>query len=152
MVGDAPAADIGSFEDAVGAFDRICAQAKEALNKAAGALRAVHQIVLPQSAPPATIQGLADALGPGASALADFARTQLVGGSESTFLLLLGHGVAGDFEKAIMGFTKKPDGKSAVTSAMKAQAGTLSKRMVEMMEAHAAARAERSRVRSESTS
>ena len=93
---------------------------------------------------------------PGTSTLAKFARAQMVGGSETAFLLLLGHGVTGDFESAVAGFSKKPDGKSAVTSAIKERAGALSKKMVAMMEERAAIVAKHAtrtaRSRSESTS
>ena len=68
--------DEGSFEDVAGAFDKICAQAREALNKSAGALTAVHRLVFPKGTPPAIVEGLAEAFRPGTSTLANYARAQ----------------------------------------------------------------------------
>ena len=155
-IGVAPAADEGSFKDAASAFDKICARARDALRRSSSALTSIYQTVLPKNTPPATVEALADVFAPGTSTRANYARAQMVGGSETTFILLMGHGIAGDFEKAVAGFPKNSEGKSAVTNTMKKEAGTLSRKMVTMLEQRAATMSERaartSRARSESAS
>ena len=148
-VGAVPASDKGSFEDTASALDKVCAAAKHVLEKSAGALRHVHEAVFPKAVPPATIEGLADALAPGSSSVSTYARAQVVGGSDMAFLLLLGHGFSGDFERAVSSFPKKV----AITDAVRERAGALSKNMMTMLEERAAALAKRaSRSRSESAS
>ena len=155
-VGAAPAADEGSLEEAASAFDRICARTRDALRRSTSALSSIYQTVLPKNKPPATVEALADVFAPGTSTMANYARAQMVGGSETTFILLMGHGIAGDFEKAVAGFPKNSEGKSAVTNSMKKEAGTLSRKMVTMLEQRIATMSERaartSRARSESAS
>ena len=156
VVGVSPAADEGSLEDAASAFDRICTRAQDALRRSTSALSSVYQTVLPKNKPPATVEALADVFAPGTSTMANYARAQMVGGSETTFVLLRGHRVTGDFDKAVVGFPKNAEGKLVVTNAMKKEAGTLSRKMVTMLEQCAATVSERaartSRARSESAS
>ncbi|KAM0894988.1 hypothetical protein ACQ4PT_024141 [Festuca glaucescens] len=100
------------LERAVSLFYSLCAGAKDALSKTTGALAAVHKSVFPQLAPPASADGLAAAFGPESSTMASFGRAQTVRGSEITFQLLLGHGVATDLKKVVADFPRKPGGKS----------------------------------------
>ena len=102
--------------------------------------------------PPASADGLAVALGPESSTMANFTRAQTVRGSELTFQLLLGHGVADDFKKVVADFPHKPDGKTASLGPVKEEAARLAEDMVSMVERRAAEIATRSRrARSEST-
>ena len=155
-VGAEPAMDEGSFEDAASAFDKICARTREAFRRSKSALTSIYQTVLPANSPPKSVEDLADMFAPGTTTLANFARAQMVGGSETTLILLRGNDVAGDFATALAGFPKSSGGKPAITDAMKMEAGTLSKKMVTMFEQRAAAVSERAgraaRARSESVS
>ena len=81
---------------------------KHSLGKSAGALSALHKSVFPKGTPPTTVEALAEVFSPGSSTLADYTHTQTVCGLESAFLLMLGHGIAGDFEKVIADFPRKP--------------------------------------------
>ena len=87
-VGAEPAMDEGSFEDAASAFDKICARTREAFCWSKSALTSTYQTVLPANSPPKTVEDLADMFAPGTTTLANFARAQMVGGSETTLILL----------------------------------------------------------------
>lgn len=140
------------LERAVSTFDAMCAYAKDALSKSTIALAAVHRNVFPQRPPPADADGLAAVLGPESSTMANFTRAQTVRGSELTFKLLLGHGVAGDFKKVVVDFPRKPDGRTTSLSSVKDEAAQLAEDMVSMVERRVAEVASRSaRARSEST-
>ena len=126
----------------------MCAYAKDAFTKSTGALAAVHKNVFPLRAPPASVDGLAAVLGPECSTMANFTRTQPVRGSELTFKLLLGHGVAGDFKKVVADVPRKPDGRTTSLGPVKEETARLAEDMVSMVErrsAEVAARAVRSR-------
>ena len=118
------------LERAVSIFDSMCAYAKDALTKSTGALAAVHKNVFPLRAPPASAEVLAAMLGPESSTMADFTRDQTVRGSELTFNLLLGHGVATDFKKVVAGFPQTPDGRTVKLSAVKDEVARLAEDMV----------------------
>jgi hypothetical protein len=133
----------------VGFLDRVCAHAAtvmqstaSALQTSTGALEVVHRGIFPSQVPPKTPDALAAPFAGEATTMADFTRVQTVRGSELTFQLLLGHQVAGDFEKVVSGFPKKPDGKIASLSGFKARAGELASKLVATIEKRAARVAE----------
>ena len=66
--------------------------------------------------------------------MADYTRAQTVRGSELTFQLLLGHQVVGDFEKVASDFPRRPDGKTASLSGVKARASQLAATLVATFE------------------
>jgi len=155
-IGIEPADEEGSFDDAAKVFDTICAHTRQALRQSKDALSSIHQTVLPKSQLPATTEALAGVFAPGSTTMANYARAQMVGGSETTLILLRGNGITGDFAKALAGFPKNSGGKPAITDAMQKEAAALSKKMVTMLEQRAAAVAQRAarnaRARSESVS
>ena len=147
---------------AVGFLDRVCAYASDALQKSTtalqkstGTLGTVHPSIFPSDPSSTAVDALDAPFEDDATTLADFTRTQTVRGSELTFQLLLGHQVAGDFEKVVSGFPRKPDGRMAYLSVVKAQATQLAVKFVATFEralakATEAAAARKSRSRSES--
>ena len=86
------------------------------MTKAAGALSTVHQGIYPNKPTPSILDVLAAPFNPESSIMADYSHAQTVRGSELTFQLLLGHQIAGDFDKVACEFRKKPDGKTASLS------------------------------------
>ena len=112
---------------AVAFLDRACAYASAALQKSTtaqqkstGALATVHRSIFPSVPPPTAVDALAAPFEDDAPTLSDFTRTQTVRGSELTFQSLLGHQVAGDFEKVVSGFPRRSDGRTASLSGVKA--------------------------------
>ena len=98
---------------AVGFFDRACAYAKAAMTKTTSVLSTLHQGIYPNKPAPSDLDVLVAPFNPGSSIMADYAHTQTVCSSELTFQLLLGHQIAGDFDKVTGEFPKKSDGKNA---------------------------------------
>ena len=74
--------------------------------------------------------------------MADYTRAQTVRGSELTFQLLLGHQVAGDFERVVSDFPRKPDGRTASLSGVKARASHLAAKLINTFEKKLAKAAE----------
>ena len=124
--------------------------------KSAGALATVNQGIFPNKPTSSDIDALAAPFNPGSTIMADYSHTQTVRGSELTFQLLLGHQVAGDFDKVASEFPKRPDGKTASLSGVKAEASRLAEKLVTMYEKRVAkaadAAARKSRSMSESVS
>jgi len=114
----------------------------------------VHRNIFPSKPPPDAVDELVAPFEGNATTLADFTRAQTVRGSELTFQLILGHGVAGDFEKVASDFPRKPDGKTLSLSGVKAQASQLAAKLVSTFEKRIAKIAElaarKSRSQSES--
>lgn len=160
VCGGAPPANASSdnytLDQAVGFVDRVCAYASAAMAKSSRALATVHQGIFPNKPAPSDIDTLASPFGTGSTIMADYTRAQTVRGSELTFQLLLGHQVAGDFDKVISQFPKKPDGKTRSLSAVKPEASRLAKEVVSLFEKRVAkageAAARKSRSMSESVS
>ena len=90
-----------SLDQVIGDLGASVAQAREVLAKSASTLGAVHREVLPHDEVPATADGFLNVLGPGTLTMASFARALTVRGSESTFNLILGHVIEGDFAAAM---------------------------------------------------
>ena len=123
-------------------MDRVCAYASAALQKSTGALATVHQSIFPSQPSPVAVDALTAPFEGNATTLADYTRAQTVRGSELTFQLLLGHQVVGDFEKVVSDFPRKPDGRTASLSGVKAQASQLAAKLVATFEKRIAKAAE----------
>ena len=131
----------------------VCTHAKDALAKSASTLGAVYKTVLPSGEVPTTADGFADVFGSETSTMANFARALSVRGSESTLKLLLGHGLEGDYEKALSDFPRRPDGKPVPLKGVSAPAARLAETFMTTMERRAKEVATRLlRGKSESTS
>ena len=128
--------------EAVGFIDRVCAYASTALQKSTGALAAVHKSIFPSQVPPIAVDALAAPFEGDATTMADYTRAQTVRGSELTFQLLLGHQVVGDFDKVVSDFPRRPDGKTASLSNVKARASQLAARLIETFQRRIAKAAE----------
>ena len=143
-----------NLPDAVGFVDRVCAYALAAVQKSTSALTTVHRGIFPSQPAPVAVDALASPFEGDATTIADYTRAQTVRGSELTFQLLLGHQVVGDFEKVVSDFPRRPDGKTASLSNVKARASQLAARLIETFEKRIAKAAElaarKSRSQSES--
>ena len=94
----------------------------------------VHRNIFPSQAPPVAVDALAAPFEGDATTMADYTRAQTVRGSELTFQLLLGHQVVGDFEKVVSDFPRRPDGRTASLSGLKARASQLATTLVATFE------------------
>ena len=142
-----------SLDTAMNELGESIAQAREALAKSTSTLEAVHREVLPQNPLPRDADGFLGVLGPGSSTMASFARALTVRGSESTFKMILAHGIPGDFASAMADFLRRANGKTVSLKPVTQQAAQLAETFMTTMErltAEAARRA--SRGASESTS
>ena len=99
------------LEGALVALEGAGGQAGNLLSKAKDALICLHSSVFPKAQAPSSLGELADLFGPDASTLADFHREHTLCGSQTTLLMLLGHGFEGDFDKAMSGRPHGSDGK-----------------------------------------
>ena len=79
--------------------------------KATGALTSLHGSLFPKGQPPASLGELAELFVPDGSAIDDFRREHTIRGSPTTLLMLLGHSFEGDFDMAMSGLPRGPDGK-----------------------------------------
>jgi len=142
-----------SLDRVVGDLGVVCTHAKDALAKSASTLGAVYKAVLPSGEVPTTADGFADVFGPGTSTMANFSRALSVRGSESTLKLLLGHGLEGDYERALSDFPRRPDGRLVPLKGVSAPAARLAEIFMTTMERRAKEVATRLlRGKSESTS
>ena len=92
-------------------------------------------------------------LGPGTSTMASFAQALMVHDLESTFKLILGHGIKGDLEAALSDFPRKPNGKFKSLKGVSGLAARLDDTFMATMERCMAESPNReSRARSESVS
>ena len=101
-----------SLDTAMNELGESIARAREALAKSTSTLEAVHREVLSQNPLPRDADGFLGVLGPGSSTMASFARALTVRGSESTFKLILAHGIPGDFAAAMSDLPRRPNGKA----------------------------------------
>ena len=142
-------------DQVVSKLETATVKAKGTLDSLTSTLGAVHSEVLPSDAVPATAEGFAEALGPGSSTMAEFARELTVRGSEYTLKLLLGHGVVAEYESAMSDFPKKPDGKPVSFKGINDTAVRLAEACISTMERRSneiAAQSQSRRARSESVS
>ena len=137
------ASDDLSLEQAMGGLNTVCDQAKDALTKSTSTLGAVYGVVFPTGVVPSTADGFAEVFGPGTSTMANFARANTVRGSESTLKLLMGHGIACDYEGALSEFPRKPDGKPVSLKGVSGAATRLAEVFMNTMERRAAETAAR---------
>ena len=90
-----------SLEQAMNDLGESVAQAREVLVKSTSTLEVGHKQVLPHDPLPGDADGFLGVLGPGSSTMASYARALTVRGSESTFKMILAHGIPGDFASAM---------------------------------------------------
>ena len=93
------------------ALEGVGGQTGSLLSKAKDALTCLHGSVFPKAQPPSSFDELEELFGPDAPTIADFRREHTVCGSQTTLLMLLGHDFEGDFDKAMSGRPRGPDGK-----------------------------------------
>ena len=74
---------------------------KAATNKASGALGALHEAIYPDAEAPRDFEGLAGSFDAEGGLLKDFARDNSVRGLQSALVVLLSHGVPGDFDSMV---------------------------------------------------
>ena len=101
-----------SLEQAMNDLGESVVQAREVLAKSTSTLEAVHKQVLPHDLLPGDADGFLRVLGPGSSMMASFAHALMVHGSESTFKMLLAHGIPGDFATAMADLPRRANGKT----------------------------------------
>ena len=100
------------LDQIIGDLGASAPQVRDVLAKSASTLEAVHKEVLPHDEVPATADDFLNVLSPGTSTMASFVRALTVRGSESTFKLILGHGIEGDFATAMSDLPRRPNGKA----------------------------------------
>ena len=116
-----------SLDTAMNELGESIAQAREALAKSTSTLEAVHREVLPQNPLPRDADGFLGVLGPGSSTMASFARALTVRGSESTFKMILAHGIPGDFASAVADLPRRSNGRTVSLKPVAEQAAQLAK-------------------------
>ena len=133
------------LEGAVAAVAGAGQQASGLLEKAIGALSSLHGRMFPQEQAPASLGELAELFGPDGSASDNFRREHTVRGSQTTLLMLLGHGFEGDFDKAMSGLPCGPDGKPMALSGFPERSRELAQKLTGTLEKQAAKRAEKAK-------
>ena len=103
------------------------------MKKSSTALTNIYQGVFPGQAAPKEADALVAPFA-AADVMTNYTRTQTVRGSELTFRLLLGHGIAGDFEAAASDFPRRPDGKSKSLTSFKDKAAQLAGKLIDTFE------------------
>ena len=126
---------------AVAAVEDAGQQAGDLLLKATATLTSLHSRLLPEGQPPASLGELTKVLGPDSSVVDDFRCEHTVCGLQTTLLMLLGHGFEGDFDKAMSGLPRGPDGKPVALGDFANRSHELAKKLTETLEAQVAKRA-----------
>ena len=80
------------------AMEDVVELAKTAIEKASSALGTLHEGFFSDKEMPMELEALADSFDSDGGFLADFARDHTVRGLETTWMVLLGHGVSIDFD------------------------------------------------------
>ena len=93
------------------ALGESVAWAREVLAKSTSTLQAMHWQVLPHDPLPGNADGFLGVLGPRSSTMASIARAFTVRGSESTFKMILAHGIPSDFVAAMSDLPRRSNGK-----------------------------------------
>ena len=137
------ACDKISLDHVIGDMGTSIAQAREVLAKSASILEAVHKEVLPHNEVPATSDGFLNVLGPGTSTMVSFSCTLMIRGSESTFKLILGHGIPRNFATAMSDLPRRPNGKAVSLKGVAQPAAELAKTFMATMDRIAAEAANR---------
>ena len=107
-----PSGDKMSLKQAIGDLGASVAQAREVLAKSTSTMAAMHREVLPHNQVPANADSFLNVLGPGTSTMASCARALTVRGSESTFKLILAHGISSDFAVAMSDLPRRSNWKA----------------------------------------
>ena len=101
-----------SLDESVAIAEVSNSRAGEMLTKAASALGALHGSFFPGEELPSSFVELVELFKPEGTTVTGFCREQMVSGAQTTFLMLLAHGVEADFDKVTMKFPKGPGGKT----------------------------------------
>ena len=133
------------LEGALAALEGASGQAGNLLSKAKYALTCLHSSVFPKAQAPSSFGELAELFGPDTSTIADFPREHTVRGSLTTLLMLLGHGFEGDFDKAMSGRPRGPDGKLLPLGEFSERSRELAQKLADTMEKQAAKLAEKAK-------
>lgn len=123
-----------SLGDEVAAAERVGEQVTDVLARASSALSSMHKMVLPNSELLSTLGELVEVFNSNTSAVEAYGHRQTVCGSQTTLVLLLGHGVDGNFEKAVSCFLKGPDGKAILLQPHLAWSEELAKTLTATLE------------------
>ena len=123
-----------SLEQAMNELGESVTQAREALAKSTSTLEAVDKQVLPHNQLPGDADGYLGVLGPGSSTMASFARALTVRGSESTFKMILAHGIPGDFASAMADLPRRANGKTVSLKPVTQRAAQLADTFMTTME------------------
>ena len=129
----------------IAALEGVTSQTGGLLSKVKDALTGLHQSVFPKGQPPSSLDKLVDIFGPDTSTSGDYMREHTVRGSHTTLLLMLGHGLEGDYDKAVSGFPKGPDGKLLPLSSFFERSRELAQKLTETLEKKAANRVEKAK-------
>ena len=108
-------------------------------------LTSLHGRLFPTGQAPASLGELVELLGPDGSTINDFRREHTVRGSQTTLLMLLRHGLEGDFDKAMSGLPRGPDGRLVALGSFAERSRELAQRLTETLEKPAAKRAEKAK-------
>ena len=133
------------LEGALVALEGVGGQTGSLLSKARDALTCLHGSVFPKAQPPSSLGELAELFGPDASTIADFRREHTVRGSQTTLLMLLGHDFEGDFDRAMSGRPRGPDGKPLPLGEFSERTRELAQKLVYTMEKEVAKHAEKAK-------
>ena len=144
-MGSSSQASTEDLEAALSALEGASSQAGHLLSKAKDALTCLHGSVFPMAPTPTFLDDLAELFGPDASTLAEFRREHTVRGSQTTLLMLLGHGFEGDFDKTMSGRPRGPDGKLLPLGEFSERSRKLAQKLADTMEKQAAKLAKQSK-------
>ena len=127
-----------SLDESVAVTEVTNSRAGEMLTKAASALGVLHSSFFPDDELPSTFAELVELFKPEGTAVADFCREQMVSGAQTTFLMLLAHGVEADFDKVTTKFPRGPGGKTVGLGTWMEAAGKYAQQLVTTVEDRAA--------------
>ena len=122
------------LEQAMNELGESVAQAREVLAKSTSTLEAVHKQVLPHDPLLGDADGFLGVLGPKSSTMASVAPALRVRGSESTFKMILAHGIPGDFAAAMSDLPRRSNGRPVSLKPVSQQAGQLAETFMATME------------------
>ena len=101
-----------SLDESVAVSEVTSSRAGEMLTQAASALGALHGSIFPGEELPSSFAELVELFKPEGTAVTGFCREQMVSGAQTTFLMLLAHGVDADFDTVTTKFPRGPGGKT----------------------------------------
>ena len=127
-----------SLDESVAVSEVTSSRAGEMLTLAASAFGGLHGSFFPGEELPSSFAELVDLFKPEGTAVADFSREQMVSGAQTTFLMLLAHGVEADFDAATKKFPWGPDGRTVGLGTWMEAAKTYAQQLVTTVEERAA--------------